>query len=92
MKYIILLFLFVYALCTTKQEAPSQVADIYKGLKSKIYKCVMESDKISSELKDLAKKNLNADESNPLMFHSIKLTIDDRITIRDCKRAALRKS
>ena len=92
MKYIILLFLFVYSLCTTKQEAPSKVADIYKGIKSKIYKCVLESDKISAELKELAEKNKNADESNPLMFHSIQLTKNDRITIRDCKRAALKNA
>ena len=92
MKIFVFLFLIVYSLCTTKYEAPTKVADIYKGLKSKIYKCVSESDKISNELKELASKNINADENNPLMFHTIQLTIDDRITIRDCKRAALRKS
>ena len=92
MKYYIFLFLFVYTLCSSKMEAPTKVADIFKGLKSKIYKCVSESDKISSELKELATKNMNADESAPLMFHTIKLTIDDRITIRDCKKAALREA
>ena len=92
MRYFIILFLFVYAICTSKMEAPSQVADIYKGLKSKIYKCVLESDKISAELKELATKNTNTDESQPLMFHTIKLTIDDRIAIRDCKKAALRNA
>ena len=51
MKYIIFIFLFVYALCTTKQEAPTKVADIYQGLKSKIYKCILESNTISKELK-----------------------------------------
>ena len=92
MKYFVLLLLFVYSLCTSKMEAPSKVADIYKGIKSKIYKCVLESDKISAELKELAEKNKIADESNPLMFHSIQLTKNDRITIRDCKRAALKNA
>ena len=92
MKYLVLLFLFVYTICTSKMEVPSQVADIYKGLKSKIYKCVLESNKISDELKELATKNTKADESQPLMFHTIKLTIDDRIAIRDCKKAALRNA
>ena len=92
MRTFILLFLFVYTICTSKMEAPSKVADIYKGLKSKIYKCVLEAEKVSEELKDLAQKNLNADESNPLMFHTIKLTIDDRIAIRDCKKAALKNA
>ena len=93
MKYITFVFLFVYTFCTSKMskmEAPTKVADIYKGLKSKIYKCVLESNVISNELKELATKNQNADESEPLMFQSIQLTRDDRITIRDCKRAAIR--
>ena len=92
MKYIVFLFLIAYTLCTSKMEAPSQVADIYKGFKLKIYKCVKESNVISNELKELATKNINADETQPLMFHTIQLTRDDRITIRDCKRAALRSS
>ena len=92
MKCIIFVFLFVYAFCTTKMDAPTKVADIYKGFKSKIYKCVLESNSISNELKELARQNLNADESQPLMFQSIQLTRDDRIAIRDCKRAAIRHS
>ena len=92
MKYIIFAFLFVYTLCTTKQEAPTKVADIYKGLKSKIYKCILESNTISNELKELATKNQNSDEDQPLMFQSIQLTREDRIAIRDCKRAAIRHS
>ena len=91
MKYIFLLFLVTYALCTTRREKPAQVADIYKGIKTKIYKCVANSEKASSALKELATKNLNAEESLPLGFHSIELTDDDRHIIRDCKREAFIK-
>ena len=91
MKYIFLLFLITYALCTTRREKPAQVADIYKGIKTKIYKCVANSEKASSALKELATKNLNAEESLPLGFHSIELTDDDRHIIRDCKREAFIK-
>ena len=59
MKYIIFLISLIgLSLCTTKMEAPGVVADIYKGLKSKIYKCVSESEGISTQLKDLAIKNI----------------------------------
>ena len=89
---ILLLSLFALSLCTSRREVPGVVADIYKGLKSKIYKCVSESEGISTQLKDLAIKNLNADESLPLVFHSIELTKDDRKAIRTCKKEAFRKS
>ena len=91
MKYIILFALIVCALSTTKKEPPAQVADIYKGIKSKIYKCVADSEKASAALKELANKNLNLEESQPLNFHSIELTNDDRHVIRECKRQAFIK-
>ena len=91
MKYIFLLFLITYTLCTTRREKPAQVADIYKGIKTKIYKCVANSEKASTALKELATKSLNAEESLPLGFHSIELTDDDRHIIRDCKRDAFIK-
>ena len=93
MKSIIfLLCLITYSICTSKKETPGVVADIYKGLKSKIYKCVSESEGISTQLKELATKNLNADENLPLAFLSIELTKDDRKVIRNCKKEAFRKS
>ena len=93
MKSIILFFaLFALAICTTRKEAPGVVADIYKGVKSKIYKCVYESENISSQLKELSNKNLNVDESLPLAFHTIELTKEDRQAIRKCKKEAFRKS
>ena len=91
MKYIFFFFLITYALCTTRKEKPAQVADIYKGIKTKIYKCVANSEKASTALKELATKNLNTQESLPLLFHSIELTDDDRHIIRDCKRDAFIK-
>ena len=91
MKYIILFALIACALSTTKKEPPAQVADIYKGIKSKIYKCVADSEKASAALKELANKNLNLQESQPLNFHSIELTNDDRHVIRECKREAFIK-
>ena len=92
MKYIFLLCLIAYTLCTSKMEKPGEVADIYKGLKSKIYKCVAESENISAGLKELATKNLNSDENLPLAFHYNDLTRDDKIAIRNCKKAAFKKS
>ena len=91
MKYIFLHFLIVYTLCTTRREKPTEAADIYKGIKTKIYKCVLNSEKISTALKELAIKNLNREESLPLGFHSIELTDEDRHIIRDCKRDAFIK-
>jgi hypothetical protein len=73
-------------------EKPGEVADIYKGLKSKIYKCVAESENISAGLKELATKNLNSDENLQLAFHYNDLTRDDKIAIRNCKKAAFKKS
>ena len=89
---IILLSIFVLSNCTSKMDTPSVVADIYKGFKSKIYKCVSESEGISTQLKELATKNLSADESLPLGFHSIELTKEDRKAIRACKKQAFRKT
>jgi len=73
-------------------ETPGVVADIYKGLKSKIYKCVSENEGISAELKDLSIKNINADENLPLVFHTITLSKEDRKAIRKCKKEVFRKS
>ena len=87
MKYIILLLsLFALSLCTTRKETPGIVADIYKGIKTKIYKCVSETSGISAQLKELSEKNLNSDENLPLAFHTIDLTKDDRLAIKNCKR------
>ena len=91
MKYIFLFLLITYTLCTTRKEKPAQVADIYKGIKTKIYKCVSNSEKASTALKELATKNLNSQDSLPLLFHSIELTDEDRHIIRDCKRDAFVK-
>ena len=93
MKYIILLLsLFALSLCTTKKEIPGVVADIYKGIKTKIYKCVSETSGISPKLKELSEKNLNSDENLPLAFHTIDLTKDDRLAIKTCKRQAFIKA
>ncbi len=91
MKYIILLALIICILSTTKMGPPAEVADIYKGIKSKIYKCVANSEKASAALKELSNKNLDLGDNQPLNFHSIELTTDDRQVIRDCKREAFVK-
>ena len=91
MKNIVLFCLIVYTLCTSKKPIPAEIVDIYKGIKTKIYKCVLNSDKSSSALKELANKNLNLEESKPLNFHSIDLTGEDKQIIRDCKREAFIK-
>ena len=91
MKYIILLALITFAISTTRKEPPAQVADIYKGIKSKIYKCVANSEKASAALKELANKNKDLEDSQPLNFYTIELTNDDRHIIRECKREAFIK-
>ena len=90
MKYILFLFLIVYTLCTSRRQFPGQIADIYKGIKSKINKCITTSEKASSALKELATNNLNSEEAHSLNFHSIELTQDDREVIKECKREAFR--
>ena len=92
MKYIFLFCLIAYSLCTSKMDKPGEIADLYKGLKAKIYKCVAESGNISARLKELANKNLNCDETKPLMFLSIELTREDKIVIRNCKKEAFKKN
>ena len=90
----ILIFISLLALilCTSRVENPGVVADIYKGVKGKIYKCVSGTEGISKALKDLTTKNLQVNEDAPLNFHTIPLTKEDRIAIKDCKREAFRNS
>ena len=90
MKYVLFLFLIAYSLCSSRRQRPGQIADIYKGIKSKIYKCVSDSEKASAALKELATKNLNSGESQTLNFHSIELTKEDREVIRNCKKEAFK--
>ncbi len=89
---IVFLLLLGLSICTSKNENPGVVADIYKGYKSKIYKCVSETEGVSDQLKDLCTKNLNADESLPLGFHTIQLTKEDRKAIRACKKIVFKKT
>ena len=90
MKYIFLLFLISYTLCTTRKGPPAEIADIYKGFKTLIYKCILNSEKASAKLKELANNNLNSEESQ-LSFHSIDLTSEDRQVLRNCRKEAFRK-
>ena len=91
MKYIFLLLLISYTLSTTKKEPPAQIADIFKGVKTKIYNCILKSEGASADLKELASNNLNSEESKPLLFHTIDLKNEDREIIRNCKKDAFRK-
>ena len=91
MKYIFLLLLISYTLSTTKKEPPAQIADIFKGVKTKIYNCILKSVGASASLKELASNNLNSEESKPLLFHTIDLKNEDREIIRNCKKDAFRK-
>ena len=90
MKYIFLLFLISYILCTTKRGPPAEIADIYKGIKTRIYNCILNSEEASAKLKELSNKNLNSDESS-LSLHSIELTNEDRQVLRNCKKEAFKK-
>ena len=91
MKYIFIFCLITYILCTTKRERPVGVADIYKGIKTKIYQCILDNKEASSQLKELANKNLNSEESQPLMFHTLQLTLEERLVIKNCKKEAFKK-
>ena len=93
MKYILFFFsLISLSFCTTRKETQGVVADIYKGLKSKIYKCVYESENISPQLKELTSNSSNFEENLPLAFNTIELTQDDRKAIRTCKKKAFIRS
>ena len=87
MKYIFLFALISCILCTPR----SDVSDIYKNLKTRINKCILQSEEVSTQLKELAKKNLNSGESNLINIHSIELTDADRLVVKECKKQAFRK-
>ena len=87
MKYIFLFALISCILCTPR----SDVSDIYKNLKTRINKCILKSEEVSTQLKELAKKNLNSDESSLINIHSIELTDADRLVVKECKKQAFRK-
>ena len=89
---IILLLLFGLYISSSKVENPEVALDIYKGHKSKIYKCISETKGISTLLKELSISKINADENLPLDFLSIKLTKVDRLAIKNCKKVVFRKN
>ena len=86
-----LLALISYVLCTSKREPRVQIADIYKGFKTKIYQCISNSERASAQLKELATKKLNSNETQFLNFHSMDLSPEDHYIIRQCKKDAFRK-
>ena len=88
MKSIIfLLALISYALCAPNKE----ISDIYKSFKVRIYKCILKSDVASAQLREIATKNLNSNETNLLSLNSIELTNEDRQIAKECKQRAFRK-
>ena len=93
MKSIIFLFVLIAcALCETKKNPRIQISDIYKTFKTKIYKCILETEGVSAQLKELASKNLDSDETQLINFESISLSLEDRHIIRECKKKAFMKS
>ena len=92
MKCIIfLLVLISYTLCDSQKSPRIQISDIYKTFKTKIYKCILETEGVSPQLKELATKNLDSDEAQFINFESIGLSLEDRHIIRECKKQAFRK-
>ena len=92
MKCIIfLLVLISYTLCDSQKSPRIQISDIYKTFKTKIYKCILETEGVSPQLKELATKNLDSDEAQFINFESIGLSLEDRHIIRECIKQAFRK-
>ena len=90
MKSLILFSLFILSLSETKVTKPLKIGDVFSGVKKKIFECVSNSAEASTNLKNLAKKNLESTENLSLNFKSIELTQEDREVIRKCKREAFR--
>ena len=90
MKSLILFSLFILSLSETKVTKPLKIGDVFSGVKKKIFECVSNSADASTNLKDLAKKNLESTENLSLNFKTIDLTQEDREVIRKCKREAFR--
>ena len=90
MKSLILFSLFILSLSETKVTKPLKIGDVFSGVKKKIFECVSNSADASTNLKNLAKKNLESTENLSLNFKTIDLTQEDREVIRKCKREAFR--
>ena len=90
MKSLILFSLFILSLSETKVTKPLKIGDVFSGVKKKIFECVSNSAEASTNLKNLAKKNLESTENLSLNFKTIDLTQEDREVIRKCKREAFR--
>ena len=90
MKSLILFSLFILCLSETKVTKPLKIGDVFSGVKKKIFECVSNSADASTNLKNLAKKNLESTENLSLNFKTIDLTHEDREVIRKCKREAFR--
>ena len=90
MKSLILFSLFILCLSETKVTKPLKIGDVFSGVKKKIFECVSNSADASTNLKNLAKKNLESTENLSLNFKTIDLTQEDREVIRKCKREAFR--
>ena len=90
MKSLILFSLFIISLSETKVTKPLKIGDVFSGVKKKIFECVSNSADASTNLKNLAKKNLESTENISLNFKTIELTQEDREVIRKCKREAFR--
>ena len=90
MKSLILFSLFILCLYETKVTKPLKIGDVFSGVKKKIFECVSNSADASTNLKNLAKKNLESTENLSLNFKTIELTQEDREVIRKCKREAFR--
>ena len=90
MKSLILFSLFILSLSETKVTKPLKIGDVFSGVKKKIFECDSNSADASTNLKNLAKKNLESTENLSLNFKTIELTQEDREVIRKCKREAFR--
>ena len=89
----ILLFLYLFTLynSTPSVDKPTMVKDLFKGVKTRIYRCISKSENASDKLKELVEKNMNTKGSLPLNIGSTDLTQDDRSIILQCRREAFKK-
>ena len=92
MKSTIFFFALIsYILCDSTKNPRVQISDIYKTIKTKIYKCILDTEGVSAQLKEFTTQNLNSNEIQSINFESIGLSLEDHHIIRECKKQAFRK-
>jgi len=89
MKSLIFLISLAFIFADVKKE--SVVSDIFKGIKTRIFKCIEKSEEASSKLKELATKNLESDDAHILSLKSLDLSDEDKQVVKTCRKNAFKR-